>query len=83
MNYSIAKDLNNIARKNASAIKDKAHKNGQSINIEAVKIHEFAEVMVKETLDILYKTLDDSHDVQVSEGLRLAQQVIREHFGIE
>jgi hypothetical protein len=43
----------------------------------------FAELLIKETLSELYKTLDDSRDVQVFEGLRLAQQVIRDHFGVE
>ncbi len=43
----------------------------------------FAELLIQETLDTLYKTLDDSRDVQVFEGLRLAQHVIRDHFGVE
>ena len=46
-------------------------------------VEKFAELLVNETLEKLHKTLDDSHDVRVFEGLRLAQAVIKKHFGVE
>ncbi len=76
MNYSIAKDLNIIARANASAIIAEAHKNGQSINVEAVKIHEFAEIIILECIDVIL-----SHSDPFAENSYI--KVIKEHFGIE
>lgn len=76
MNYTIAKDLDIIARANAGAIIAEAHKNGQSINIEAVMIHEFAEIIILECIKVISRNSDPFAQNSYI-------KVLKEHFGIE